>query len=224
MEDGLDENDRVGLLFAHEIEQRFVLGRPVRGGVSADLVDAEKDIDLAELPRAERLGERDLFAVQLDEVLFHGVLYRQTVLGEVGRVAQPRVVVEAVGVRVAEKERVVKIARVHRGKLADRLLRLVGDHRIDHLGRLGQEIGHGAWDRLGHAGDRPRKDAALGGIKKGGDGGRILAQRVEILLVSAGGVERGEGIERCGAHRAQPQQGRKVGHGKTSFRKIQKRA
>lgn len=116
-------------------------------------------------------AERDLFAVQLDEALFHDVLYRQTVLGEVGRVAQPRVVVEAVGVRVAEKERVVKIARVHRGKLADRLLRLVGDHRIDHLGRLGQEIGHGARDRLRHAGDRPRKDAALGGIKKGGDGG-----------------------------------------------------
>ena len=197
VEDGLQKDDGVRLELAHFVEQDLVLCGPALRRAGAELVDAEHQVNFAVVLAGERLRKR-LLAGELR--LFDRRPDRQAVVAEVVGVIEARIVLEAVGVRVADEQRVVKVARVHRGEGG------VGRFRFGLRFRVRKRSG--VWDgrRFGRFGLAPRVDPVCGRCGHCRDGRRRGIQFFKIVLIYAGGIERGVGIERQRADKAQRQQ------------------
>ena len=197
VEDGLQKDDGVRLELAHFVEQDLVLCGPAFRRAGAELVDAEHQVNFAVVLAGERLRKR-LLAGELR--LFDRRPDRQAVVAEVVGVIEARIVLEAVGVRVADEQRVVKVARVHRGEGG------VGRFRFGLRFRVRKRSG--VWDgrRFGRFGLAPRVDAVCGRCGHCRDGRRRGIQFFKIVLIYAGGVKRGVGVERQRADKAQRQQ------------------
>ena len=197
VENGLQKDDGVRLELAHFVEQDLVLCGPALRRAGAELVDAEHQVNFAVVLAGERLCKR-LLAGELR--LFDRRPDRQTVVAKVVGIWQARVVLEAVGVRVADEQRVVKVARVHRGEGG------VGRFRFGLRFRVRKRSG--VWDGrwFGRFGLAPRVDPVCGRCGHCRDGRRRGIQFFKIVLIYAGGVERGVGVERQRADKAQRQQ------------------
>ena len=197
VEDGLQKDDGVRLELAHFVEQDFVLCGPALRRAGAELVDAEHQVNFAVVLAGERLRKR-LLAGELR--LFDRRPDGQPVVAEVVGVIEARIVLEAVGVRVADEQRVVKVARVHRGEGGDGLFRFGLRFRVRKRS--------GVWDgrRFGRFGLAPRVDPVCGRCGHRRDGRRRGIQFFKIILIHAGGVKRGIGVERQRADKAQRQQ------------------
>ena len=196
VEDGLQKDDGVRLELAHFVEQDLVLCGPALRRAGAELVDAEHQVNFAVVLAGERLRKR-LLAGELR--LFDRRPDRQAVVAEVVGVIEARVVLEAVGVRVADEQRIVKVARVHRGEGGDGLFRFGLRFRVRKRS--------GVWDgrRFGRFGLAPRVDPVCGRCGHCRDGRRRGIQFFKIVLIYAGGVKRGIGVERQRADKAQRQ-------------------
>ena len=197
VENGLQKDDGVRLELAHFVEQDLVLCGPALRRAGAELVDAEHQVNFAVVLAGERLRKR-LLAGELR--LFDRRPDRQAVVAEVVGVIEARIVLEAVGVRVADEQRVVKVARVHRGEGG------VGLFRFGLRFRVRKRLGVGDGLRLGCLGLAPRVDPVCGRCGHRRDGRRRGIQFFKIILIHAGGIERGVGVERQRADKAQRQQ------------------
>ena len=197
VEDGLQKDDGVRLELAHFVEQDLVLCGPALRRAGAELVDAEHQVNFAVVLAGERLRKR-LLAGELR--LFDRRPDGQPVVAEVVGVIEARIVLEAVGVRVADEQRVVKVARVHRGEGG------VGRFRFGLRFRVQKRSG--VWDgrRFGRFGLAPRVDPVCGRCGHCRDGRRRGIQFFKIVLIYAGGIERGVSVERQRADKAQRQQ------------------
>ena len=196
VEDGLQKDDGVRLELAHFVEQDLVLCGPALRRAGAELVDAEHQVNFAVVLAGERLRKR-LLAGELR--LFDRRPDRQAVVAEVVGVIEARIVLEAVGVRVADEQRVVKVARVHRGEGGVGLFRFGLRFRV----RKRNGVWDGRW--FGRFGLAPRVDPVCGRCGHCRDGRRRGIQFFKIVLIYAGGVERGIGVERQRTDKAQRQ-------------------
>ena len=197
VEDGLQKDDGVRLELAHFVEQDLVLCGPALRRAGTELVDAEHQVNFAVVLAGERLRKR-LLAGELR--LFDRRPDGQAVVAEVVGVIETRIVLEAVGVRVADEQRVVKVARVHRGEGGVGLFRFGLRFRVRKRS--------GVWDgrRFWRFGLAPWVDPVCGRCGHCRDGRCRGIQFFKIILIHAGGIERGVSVERQRADKAQRQQ------------------